>query len=185
MTCPSSNSPHSNPVMRLIRADGRAAPGVCHELVQATHGNPLAIGDLLELLSPAQLGGGEPLPDPLPAGPRATAAFDRRLRALDAEVASALLVAAASDSGDLAEIHAALAAVELDPGALERAEAAGVIGLTPPELSFRHPLMRSVIYQSAPDAARRRAHGALASVLDDASAGRRAWHLALAAAGPD
>jgi DNA-binding CsgD family transcriptional regulator len=169
----------------LIRADGRAAADVADELSRSTGGNPLAIVELLETLGPAQLDGGEPLPDPLPTGPRVAAAFSRRLEALGPETEMALVVAAASDSGDLAEVHAALTGLGLDPGALDPAEAARVIELAPPEVTFRHPLLRSAVYQRAPEADRRRAHAALADVPEGMGGGRRAWHLAMAASRPD
>ena len=90
----------------------------------------------------------------------------------------ALAVAAASESGALDE----LAAAGVDLGALEPAEAAGLIAVAEGRLSFRHSLLRSVAYRAVPAPEQRAAHRALAEAVEGE---RRAWHLAAAAVAPD
>jgi hypothetical protein len=72
-----------------------------------------------------------------------------------------------------------------DVAALIPAEAAGLVTVRDAMIEFRHPLARSAIYGQAPPDRRREVHRALASALPDADVDRRAWHLALAAFGPD
>jgi DNA-binding NarL/FixJ family response regulator len=162
------------------------APDVVGQLCAATHGNPLALLEVVNLLSGEQLAGREPLPDPVPAGPTLERAFAWRAEALGPESRRALVVAAVSLSDELETITAALESLGIDRGALEPAEDAGLLRLTSGCVSFRHPLVRSAIFHAAPPSERRAAHRAVADALrDGAEPERFAWHLAGAAMGQD
>jgi DNA-binding CsgD family transcriptional regulator len=151
------------------------AAEVARHLAEATSGNPLALLEVAPLLSEGERVGREPLPDHLPASESVERTVRRALRSLPPEARRALLVAAASDSattGDLA--------------ALEPAEDAGLVRIHAGSVSFRHPLVRSAIYQAASLDERRVAHRLLADTFTgEEDADRAAWHLAAAAEGPD
>lgn len=167
-------------LLRRHAARELAAP-VARHLVDEARGNPLALAEVAGMLSVDQLRGVEPLPDPLPAGRGLDAAFRRRLDALEEDVGSALVVAAAAGER-LEALYAALPALGLGPAEVEGAESAGVVDTSDGRLSWRHPLLRSVAYTLRGPTARRAAHRALADVLD-ASSASRAWHLAAATVG--
>jgi DNA-binding CsgD family transcriptional regulator len=159
---------------------------VCDRLVEQTGGNPLALTELPSVLTPGQLLGKEPLPLPLPLTQGVERAFLDRVRRLPDDAQTFLLVAAAEDTGRLATVIAAAAALGAGTVALDAAERAGLILVRALELDFRHPLVRSAIYQAATTTERHQAHRALAGVLDrGVDADRRAWHRALAAVEPD
>jgi DNA-binding CsgD family transcriptional regulator len=161
---------------------GTVAPEVARRLHAATGGNPLALIELSALLSSGQRTGAEPIADPPPVGTGIERAFARRIEALPEPARRALVVAAAGESGAMEEIAPALAALGLDAGALDAAEAAGLVAIADGRLAFRHSILRSVAYNAVPAPDRRAAHGALAVAL---SGERRAWHLAAAVVAPD
>jgi DNA-binding CsgD family transcriptional regulator len=107
------------------------------------------------------------------------------MRALPERTRAALVLLAASDAGDLTVVSRAAARSGLDVADLVPAEERDLVQMDGRAFEFRHPLMRSAIYGDAPPEARRAAHRALADALPDKEADRRAWHLALAATGPD
>lgn len=169
-----------------INAGPGLTPEVADRLVMATAGNPLALIETPDLLNEQQLHGDEPLPEPLPAGPTVTYAFLQRVSTLPRETRRALVVAAASETGAATEVMAALAHLGVASSALEPAEAVDLVRIEEGEIRFRHPLLRSAVYQAAGPPERRAAHRALGSILDVAKhADRRAWHLARAVAAPD
>jgi DNA-binding CsgD family transcriptional regulator len=165
---------------------GTLAPRVRDRLLAETSGNPLALLELPATLSSQQLAGSEPLPQRLPLSARLQQVFLERVRQLPQETQTLLLVAAAEDTGQLATILAAASGLGVDKEALEPAEQAGLVHVTGSQLGFRHPLVRSAIYQHATVFGRQAAHRALVEVLQGAQqADRRAWHLAAATRGPD
>ena len=116
----------------------------------------------------------------LPLTERLEQAFAGRVADLPDATRRVLLVAALSDEDALDQILRAagvLAGTDLDLDAAVPAADAGIVELDLHTLRFRHPLIRSAVAQSAGLADRRRAHQALASVLDD-QPDRRAWHRA-------
>lgn len=170
----------------VASAGHNIAPEIRTRLVELTRGNPLGLLELPAVLSPAQLAGTEPLPDPLPAGGSIAYSFARRAAQLGGRARGALLVAAASISEDVRVIAPALAALGLEVGALDPAEDAGLIRIEDGSVSFRHPLVRSAMYGTAPASRRRGAHRALADAA--AAVGDEdqcVWHLAAATVSPD
>jgi DNA-binding CsgD family transcriptional regulator len=150
------------------------------EVLGQAQGNPLALEEL-------PLSGAEPAAGAaLPLTARLERSLAPCLSGLSATARSALVVAAASDAGDLAEIGAAveLAVPGADAAALCPAVDAGILVVANAAVRFDHPLLRQAAYQSADADSRHRAHAALAEVLAG-QPGRRAWHLAAAALVPD
>ncbi len=161
-------------------------PDVRMRLVTATGGNPLALVELARVLDPAHLRGTAPLPDPLPLTAGVERAFLDRVRLLPKHTQRLLLVAAADDTGRLATVLGAAARLGADPSALAAAEQATIVRVGATTVEFRHPLVRSAVYQGATFTERRAAHQALADALDGtADVDRRAWHRAAAAVEPD
>ncbi|HET7668658.1 MAG TPA: LuxR C-terminal-related transcriptional regulator [Mycobacterium sp.] len=164
----------------------KVAPEVAAQLMASTGGNPLALAELPAVLSADQLTGRAALPGRLPVTSTLERTFLDRARRLSREAQRLLLVASADDSLQLATVVAAASALDVGPEALEEAEASGLVAVAHGELRMRHPLVRSALYNAAQSADRRAAHFALATAMGGPeAAGRRAWHLAEAAMGPD
>ncbi len=152
-------------------------------LYRQSQGNPLA---LVEMASETDwLDDPSPLDLPLPIGTTVARIYVQRCKALSPSSHTALLVAAANDTGDLTVLTRAARSLGVGLEDLEPAEAAGLVRLRGARVDFCHPLARAAIYSDAPPASRRRAHRAVADALPDAEFDRRAWHRALAAIGPD
>ena len=155
-------------------------------LMRQTGGNPLALVELPGSLTPAQLAGLEPLPADLPLTEGVQRVFLDRSRRLSADAQTVLCVAAADDSTRVSVVRQAADQLGVGADALVEAEESGLLTITGPEIGFRHPLVRSAVYQAATTQVRQRAHRALAQVMTGGQdADRRAWHLAAAVDEPD
>ena len=178
----------------LVDADARALLAsvvgrkldaqVRDRIITETHGNPLALLELPRDLTATELAGGfgfspaEGVPD------RIEESFVRRIEALSNDARRLLLLAALEPLGD--PLLFERAAEQLGIGALAVVEETDGLLALGARVTFRHPLVRSAVYRTAPVKERLAAHLALARATDPvADPDRRAWHLASAAAGPD
>jgi len=162
---------------------GRLSPAVAARIVAETGGNPLALVEVARELSPAQLAGAELLPEPLHIGGSLEQAFGRRVRRLPPDTRLLLAVAAAEPTASEALLWRAAGELGIDPDAAAAADLGGLAEIGP-RVEFRHPLIRSVVYHATPLSQRRLIHQALAAGNGSEPA-RVAWHLGMAAAGPD
>lgn len=154
-------------------------------IVAEARGNPLALLELPLSWQPARRAGGFELPEVLGVPNRIEESFRRRSGSLPAETRLFLLVAAAEPTGDVALLWRAAAQLGIARDAATPAEASGLLEIDT-RVRFRHPLVRSAVYQAAPLPDRRRAHGALAAATDSqVDPDRRAWHRAHAVPGTD
>lgn len=137
---------------QLLDAGAAMAPQVRRELAALTAGNPLALRETVRLLTPGQLTGREPLPDPLPGG---TQLFGDQVTALSVTARLVALLAALEGDLDLVlratERLTAAPAPRAEPGAgrvaLAEVEAAGLVRVSGASVRFRHPLIRSAVHE--------------------------------------
>jgi DNA-binding CsgD family transcriptional regulator len=196
-TAPTEDRAVGLPVRRLAGLDAGASrallrdhvpglPGdVAAALIDLAGGNPAALIDLAAALTPAQRRGDEPPPVTLPPGSPLARAYRTVLAALPPETRWLLLLAAAGEAIDPADLVAAAVASGTDPAALEPAESTGLIDLSG-AITFRSPALRAAIYHGAPLGRRRAAHATLAETLTARGGGLRAMlHQAAGAPGPD
>jgi DNA-binding CsgD family transcriptional regulator len=172
--------------MLASRRDSDAAPAVRERLVAEAAGNPLALLELPSALSEGQLLGMEALPQAIPLTPRLQGVFRQRIERLPAPTRAALRIAAAEDTGDTATVMRAMLQAELSSSALDDAERSDLIRASEGKIAFRHPLVRSALWDGATLHERRVAHLALAEALSgEENADRRVWHQAMATLSAD
>ncbi|HXM54781.1 MAG TPA: ATP-binding protein, partial [Candidatus Dormibacteraeota bacterium] len=155
-------------------------PSLRGRILDEAQGNPLALVELPAAPHTDRDGDGSIVPAPLPLTARLESAFGARYLELPGATRTALLVAALDDAFDLSEVLAAAGVVRgeaVSMQALTPAVSARLIDLSPTEMRFRHPLVRSAIHQSASLSDRLEVQRALAAVLGH-DPDRHAWHLA-------
>jgi DNA-binding CsgD family transcriptional regulator len=152
-------------------------------LYRDTAGNPLALLELARQADSVERHG--PLDTPLQVWTSVSEIYLDRIRALGPGAAAVVLLAASSDLTDVALLARASGGLGADIADVAEAEEARLVKLRDDRVEFAHPLIRSAVYNDASPDQRRKAHRALAGALPDREADRRAWHLALAALGPD
>jgi DNA-binding CsgD family transcriptional regulator len=165
--------------------DARLDEGVEQRLVAEARGNPLALLEVPRASTATGRAGGFAVPVAVPPSRRIEESFRRRLATLPADTRQLLVVAAAEPIGDPLRVWRAVELLGIRAEAADAAEAEGLVTFGAC-VTFRHPIVRSVVYRAAPLRARREAHRALAHVTDpQVDPDRRAWHRAQAAPGPN
>ncbi|MDX6219048.1 MAG: hypothetical protein QOJ48_729 [Frankiales bacterium] len=155
------------------------------QIIAEVRGNPLALLELPRGLTAAQLAGGFGLLDTQALKGKLEEHYVTRLRTLTDDARLLLLLAAADPVGDPALLWNAAERLRLRPEAADTAEADGMLAIGV-RVTFRHPLVRSAVYQMGSVRDRRAVHLALAEATDqETDPDRRAWHLAAATHGPD
>jgi len=163
----------------------RLDESVLERIVAETGGNPLALMELPRGLTPAQLAGGFGLPTALPLSAGIERSFRRRLRRLPRDARRLLLLASAEPLGDPALLWRSARQLGIPETAADTVESEGLLKLDG-SVAFRHPLVRSAVYDAAEPSERREVHRALAEQTDpQIDPDRRAWHRAQAASAPD
>ena len=146
------------------------------QFVAEARGNPLALLELPRGLAGYELAGGFGMPDALRLSGRIEESFQRRMAALPEKTRRLLLIAAAEPTGDPILIWRAAARLGIGTDAAAPAAEDGLVDFGT-RVRFRHPLVRSAVYQSAPVQGKQSVHRALAEVTDpDSQPDRRAWH---------
>jgi DNA-binding CsgD family transcriptional regulator/tetratricopeptide (TPR) repeat protein len=148
-------------------------------------GNPLALADLPHAFGTHAAVGLEMLPAAAPLRTRLEAGYAGRVTALPAPTRTALLVSAL-DGDPLDHSDGAAHPSLLSPDDIAAVERLGLItrDSTPARLTFRHPLVRSAIVNTAAPDEVRAAHRELARRYRG-NPQLRVWHLAAATIEPD
>jgi hypothetical protein len=163
-------------------------PAVRTRLLENADGHPLALIELPKAIDAERYNLDTPLPTWLPLTERLERTFSVRAADLPPTTRRLLLVAAVDESGVMAEILSGAGMISdcapVSEKDLDPAIQAGLIEVDGSSIRFRHPLIRSALYQAASVVEHREAHTALAAVLVN-QADRAIWHRVAAVAGHD
>ncbi|GAB1819500.1 AAA family ATPase [Herbidospora sp. RD11066] len=156
-------------------------PASAAAIARATGGNPLALIDLAGESLDTALGFGT---DPIPVGRRLETHYAQRVRQADDQVRLWVLLAAADTTGNADLVTSAARELGLDDVG-GRAEELGLVELHG-TVRFRHPLVRSAVYNASSGTDRRMVHRGLAKAAADLGMVElEAWHAAKATFGTD
>jgi DNA-binding CsgD family transcriptional regulator len=154
-------------------------------ILEETRGNPLALVELPRDLTPAQLAGGFGILTGRPLVNQLERTVLGRFEALSRDSQRLVLTAAAEPLGDVGLLWRAAEHLGIPIAAAAGAQSSGLLEIGT-RVRFRHPLVRTAVYQAASDDDRRAVHRALAATTDvELDPDRRAWHRAHATTGPD
>jgi DNA-binding CsgD family transcriptional regulator len=152
-------------------------------ILEQAAGNPLALAELTRAAAADPAAAAAWTGQALPLTERLRWSFTASALALPEATQRALLLAAADDNPEL-NLSYLSGPLGIADDAWEPALTAGLIVIADGSVTFRHPLIRSAVYQASSPAARAAAHRALATALGYRP-DRQAWQLAAAATGPD
>jgi DNA-binding SARP family transcriptional activator/DNA-binding CsgD family transcriptional regulator len=179
---------HLEPLARGAAADlldtgtPGLAPSTRARILERSAGNPLALVEL-----PKAVQGTDEDVHELPLTERLKVAFAARTDTASPSCRTFLLVLAAEPTAALdrlLDVSSRLIGSVVSVDVLHETVDAGLVTVLDHRPEFRHPLMRSAIYERATVAERVAAHRALATVLEDRPE-RQLSHLVAATFGPD
>ncbi|MGW5456828.1 AAA family ATPase [Nocardia sp. NPDC003979] len=137
----------------------RLSPATRYRLLAESGGNPLALLELPSVVGDSDVD----TANPLPLTQRLQLAFHSRITKLPPATRTVLLVAAAAGTADIGRVLQAAATLGAGLPDLQPAQDADMIDLDSGRLTWRHPLLRSAVYQGAALTQRLAAHRALAA----------------------
>jgi DNA-binding CsgD family transcriptional regulator len=170
----------------LSGVHGPMDPAVVDQIIEESHGNPLALLELPRTWMRIDVAGGFGLPDtPSTTARKIERSYDLRLAQLPPETQLLALAVAAEPLGDPVLLSKAADLLGTEITLTHSAVDAGLLEFGD-RVRFAHPLARSATYHRASTDDRHLVHHALAEATDARiDPDRRAWHLARATVIPD